>query len=172
MQRFVERLGHFSAIVALCGSIGICIISGCILADVLMRWLFNAPLMFVSDIGHFNSAVFTASFFPLCILGRHFIAVRFLGTALGERASAWLEVFSDLATLVVFSLIAVQMFRFAARTTQTGLGSKVLEIPQYPWWWAVWAIIAFSLLVQAMTLIRSIVYALQGKPAPLIDVVA
>ena len=158
-------LGPGASWIALIGALAIMGLAGAIFVDVLMRWLFNAPILGVDDLGKYNLAVIVASFFPACLVGGHFVTIRFLGRALGARGGLWLEVFGGLATLSVFSLFTWQFFRFTLYdVTQTGLATPVLEIPQAPWWWVVTGIIFICLPVQLAVLWESIDRARHGRP--------
>jgi TRAP-type C4-dicarboxylate transport system permease small subunit len=134
--------------VALIGAVGILLIASMIVFDVLMRWLFNAPILGVDDISKFSFAVVISCFFPTGLLGGHFVTIRFLGKALGSLSALWLEVIGATATLFVFILFAWQFLRFTLDVTETGLATIVLELPQAPWWWIVTLIMGFSTLVQ------------------------
>jgi len=151
--------------VALIGAFAIMLMAGAIVGDVLMRWLFNAPILGVDDLGKYNLAVIVSSFFPLCLVGGHFVTIRFVGKALGTMRALWLEAFGSLMTLLVFLLLAWQFVRFTVwDVTLTGLATPVLEIPQAPWWWVVTAIIVLCVPVQVYVLFESWVRAIRGAP--------
>ena len=67
--------------VALIGAFAIMLMAGAIVGDVLMRWLFNAPILGVDDLGKYILAVIVSSFFPLWLVGGHFVTFRFVGKA-------------------------------------------------------------------------------------------
>ncbi len=149
-------IGRISTWVALAGAVGVLIIAGFVVVDVVARAVFNEPILAVDDLNPFNIAVVVASFFPLCMVGRHFVTIRFLGRGLGTSAHLLLEVFGALATLVVFVLYAWQLLRYAWKVTDSGLASGILEIPQAPWWWAVAAVLSFAVLVQLAVVTDSV----------------
>jgi TRAP-type mannitol/chloroaromatic compound transport system permease small subunit len=149
-------VGRVSTWVALAGAIGVLLIAAIVVVDVLMRALFDHPILAVDDLNPFNIAVAIAAFFPLCMVGRHFVTIRFLGRGLGPRAHLLLEVFGALATLLVFALYGWQLMRYAWNVTNNGLASGILEVPQAPWWWIVALILAFSVLVQAAVVVDCI----------------
>lgn len=153
--------------IALIGALAILAMAGAIVVDVLMRWLFNAPILGVDDLGRYNLAVIVSSFFPMCLVGGHFVTIRFVGKAVGQRRALWLEAFGALATLFVFVLLAWQFFRFTLYDiTLTGLASPVLEIPQAPWWWVVTTIIVLCVPIQLVVLAESVIRAMRGIPRP------
>lgn len=151
--------------VAFVGAVGIMFIAGAVVVDVVMRAVFNAPILGVDDLSKYNLAVIVASFFPLCLVGNHLVTIRFLGHALGQRAWLWLEVLGGFGTLVVMVILAWQFFRFTLYdVTMTGLSSVVLDWPQAPWWWVVTLFVFLSVGVQAAVLVDRIQCALAGRP--------
>ena len=151
--------------IALVGATAILGLAAAIVIDVLMRWLFNAPILGVDDLGKYNLAVIVSSFFPICLIGGHFVTIRFLGRAIGPVRALWLEAFGGLVTLFIFVLFSWQFFRFTLHdVTLTGLATAVLELPQAPWWWMVTAIILACTTIQAMVLLEAGVRAWRGVP--------
>lgn len=157
------RLSHSSDWVALIGAIGVMVIAGSIVADVLMRWLFNTPLLIVDDLNPFNIGIVIASFFPLCLVGKHLVTIRFLGRALGNRSHLWLEVLGGLFTLFIMTLYAWQFLRFSIDVSKTGLASGVLEVPQAPWWWSISILVVISVIVQVGVVILDFYRAVTGQ---------
>ncbi len=162
-----RALGPGADWIALIGALCIMAMAAAIVVDVLMRWVFNAPILGVDDLGRYNLAVIVASFFPVCLVGGHFVTIRFVGKALGPRRALWLEALGGLATLLVFVLFTWQFFRFTLDdVTLTGLATPVLEIPQAPWWWVVTVIVAICAPVQAIVLYEAVLRAARGEPRP------
>ena len=151
--------------IALIGAGGIMLIAAAVTADVLMRWLFNSPIMGVDDLSTLMIAVVVSSFFPAGLVGGHFVTIRFLGKALGTRGGCWLEVLGGIGTLFIFSLLAWQFFRFTLYdVTQTGLATMVLEFPQAPWWWVVTTFIAACVPLQLTVVVDAVIRAIRGGP--------
>jgi len=172
MKKGLQRSSHIQWLldrgtgsVAFVGGIGIFVIAAAIVVDILMRWLFNAPILGVDDLSIYILAVVVSSFFPAGLAGERFVTIRFLGKALGVRGALWLEVFGALCTLAVFILITWKVFYFTADVTRTGLATIVLQLPQAPWWWIVTIIFAFCIPVQAIVLVKKFIEALKG-PMP------
>jgi len=165
-----ELLGRGTHWTALIGAVAIMIVAVTICADVLLRWLFNAPILGVDDLGQFNLAVIVSCFFPMCLVGGHNITVRFLGKSLGTRASLWLEVFGHVCTLLIFVLFAWQFFRFTLYdVTLTGLSTTVLQVPQAPWWWVSTALMWVCVPLQAIVLFESVLRAIRLDPRSVQD---
>ena len=162
-----RSIGPAASLIALIGALAILAMSGAIVVDVIMRSVFNAPILGVDDLGRFNLAVIVASFFPVCLVGGHFVTIRFVGKALGPLRALWLEAFGNFMTLLVFMLLAWQFFRFTLYdVTLTGLATDVLEVPQAPWWWVVTTIIVICVPIQLIVLIESLIRAARKEPRP------
>ncbi len=160
-------LGPATNWIALIGALAILAMAGAVVVDVLMRYVFNSPILGVDDFASFNLAVIVASFFPICLVGGHFVNIRFVGKALGERRALWLEVLGAVATTFIFALLACQFVRFTwYYVTLTGLATHVLEIPQAQWWLIVTTIVVICVPIQLVVLVETIVRAVLGVPRP------
>ena len=149
--------------VALIGAVAVIVIAASITGDVVMRWIFNAPILAVDDLNRYNIAIVIASFFPLCLVGKHLVTIRFLGRALGVRSFLWLEVAGATITLFAMALYSWQFILFAIRVTENGLASGVLEVPQWPWWWVVAVVVLIAAVVQAGVLVNAVYQAVTGE---------
>jgi len=151
MQRLV---GDGTALIAFVGACGILVIALIVVLDVLMRWLFNAPIFGVDDLCIYILAVAVSSFFPLGLAKGHFVTVRILGQALGDRYARWLEVFGAICTICFFVLLVWRLFFYSIMVTRSGLATVVLQFRQAPWWWTVTAIMLICIPVQIFVLIN------------------
>ncbi len=157
-------LGRWTHRIALIGAVGIMVLAGAVVVDVFMRVAFNSPILGVDDLSKIILAVIVSSFFPVCLVGGHFVTIRFLGKALGTRSAAWLEVLGGTGTFFIVVLLAWQFFRFTLYDiTLTGLETDVLEFPLAPWWWVVTAIIFACVPIQLLVLIDALLRALSGR---------
>jgi TRAP-type transport system small permease protein len=146
--------------VAFIGGIGIYLISAAIVVDVLMRWLFNAPILGVDDISIYVLAVVITSFFPAGLAEERFVTIRFLGKALGHKGTYILEVFGAICTLVFFILISWKMLIYAVDVSRSGLATIVLQLPQAPWWWVVAVLLLICILVQGIIMWQKLSYTI------------
>lgn len=151
--------------VALIGGVGIYFIAIAVVCDVLMRWLFNSPILGVDDLSIYILAVVVSSFFPAGLAEEKFVTIRFLGKSLGPKGAAWLEVFGAFCTLFFFILLAWKMSHYAIHVTSSGLGTIVLQLPQAPWWWLVTIVMILCVPIQIIMLYRKLRSAISGKPS-------
>jgi TRAP-type C4-dicarboxylate transport system permease small subunit len=114
-------------------------------ADVLMRWLFNAPIDGVADVGPLVIAVAVAATFPFAAARRCHVALGFFGSLLGPRARAWLDTFAAVVTTVFFVLFAWQFVLHAIKLAERGQTTWILGLPVAPWW----SVVAFFMVLCA-----------------------
>ena len=129
MSNKVERsydgqslLDRVTTSISFIGAVGLILIAAAIVVDVLMRWLFNAPILGVDDLSIFILAVVVSSFFPLGLAKGHFVTIRFLGKALGPRSALWLEVFGGALhpRILRVSRVAIVFLLSRHHTDRTG----------------------------------------------------
>lgn len=131
--------------------------------DVLLRWLFNSPIVGLSDTYSLFMAGVLASCFPLCIYNRGNVTIRFFGNALGPRATNFLDAFGNLITLCVFALLAWQLWLHTDQLARDGETTWVLSWPVSPWWRAVTILIIICTPVAFVTFIQYVKAALKKR---------
>ncbi len=147
------------ALIGLIGLVGLALIT---IADVLMRWLLNSPMDGVADLGRLIVAVVVSTFFPLALAERRHISIKFLGNAVGNRGRAWLELFSALVTMVFFTILLWELFKFTEELFEAGETTWILGLPVAPWWTVATAFMFICLPIQLAVLISVFLTALGG----------
>ncbi len=122
--------------------------------DVLLRWLFNSPIVGLGDTYSLFMALILASCFPLCIYKRGNVTIRFLGNILGPRVKNIFDAFGNLVTLIIFSLMAWQFWLYTNQITLDGETTWVLSWPVSPWWRVVTILIIICVPVTFVTFIQ------------------
>ena len=131
-------------------------------ADVIGRYLFNAPLTgTIVIVGHYYMIIVV--FMALGVAeekGAH-ISVEFLTDMMPKSVQSWLSVFSGVLTVAVFALLAVSGYFEAMKKTKYGAsieqGSDMITI-----WQSYWAIPIGATLI-ALIAAYKIVVALTGS---------
>ena len=131
--------------------------------DVLLRWLFNSPIVGLNDTYSLFMALVLASCFPLCIYIRGNVTIRFIGNALGPRARNILDAFGNLVIMIVFALMAWQFWLYTDQMALDGESTWVLSWPVSPWWRAVTILIIICAPVTFVTFIQYAKEALRKK---------
>jgi TRAP-type C4-dicarboxylate transport system permease small subunit len=162
-------LDRFTRWVAFIGLIGLLIVSVVTMVDVLLRWLFSAPIEGYEDITRLLFAIIVASCFPAGLLQGRNITIRFLGKALGRRATQYLEALGAIATLFFFTVVTWRVAAFALDETVNNRFTQTLEITTGPSWWFVSGLLLMCVPVQFVIAWVKSSAAITGKPIEYTD---
>ncbi|XWN31035.1 MAG: TRAP transporter small permease subunit [Devosia sp.] len=139
----LEWLTRRLAYLGFASLVAICLVT---LYDGLARYFGLPRVPGFRDFGEVVFAVLIASAFPVGLLRNQNITITFLGAAIGGKGRGLLNLFSALATLLAFALIAYAMFDrsegLGQRTTRTGFMLVA------PWAFAATLIVASAVVVQ------------------------
>ncbi len=167
MWRQLEILTFRGArLLALFGLAGLLILAFATVTDALLRWLANAPIPGVRDAAALFIAAAIACSLPICIAERRHITIRLFGRLLGPRGEAALEAFGNFIALVVFAVMAWQIWLYAVHLAAEKETTMVLAWPLSPWWRGVAVITAFCVPVQSLVLLQSLKRALFSLNMP------
>lgn len=162
-EHFTRRLDVSTRWTAFIGFVALLLIAVAIMVDVLMRWLFNAPIEGLDDVSLLMFAVVVISCFPAGLVQGHNVTIRFLGVALGRAAGHWLEAFGALVTLAFFSFVAWEFVVLTARAYEVNDTSMTVQLPTWPWWALGTALMVFCVPVQAAVLAGHLRRAVRGR---------
>jgi TRAP-type C4-dicarboxylate transport system permease small subunit len=141
-----------SNLLATLGVVGLVLAALMTIADVLLRWLFSAPIDGLNEITRLMFAVISASFFPAALMERHHISIRFVGGWLGRRAERALDALAGLVTFGVFCLIGWQFVRYTEEMYASGETTWTLGWTVGPWWSVTTLFLIVCIPVQAVVL--------------------
>lgn len=141
---------------ALVGFTGLLILALMTTLDVLLRWLFKAPLQGVNDVSSVVMAVVIAACIPANLAMKQNIRVEVFGALGGRFVHKLLEAFSSILTLVFILLIAWQFVPYAASLKAGGDRTWVLGWPVWPWWSVAAVMMWLAAFVQTMVLATDI----------------
>ena len=143
-RAWLERLTRWLALLGFVSLVAICCLT---MYDGLARYAGLPRVPGFRDFGEVVFAVLIACAFPIGLLRNQNITITFLGSALGDRPTRWLNVLSATTTLLAFALLAYAMVLrsegLSGRTTRT----NVMLVA--PWAWAATVILVGAVLVQA-----------------------
>jgi TRAP-type C4-dicarboxylate transport system permease small subunit len=163
MQLIWNRSQALARALALIGFTGLLVLALMTTSDVLMRWLFQAPLQGVNDVISVVMAVVISACIPANLAMKQNIRVEVFGAVAGPRLKAALEAFSSLLTFILIALIAWQFVSYVTSLKVNGDRTWVLGWQVWPWWSAATAMLWLAAFVQAMVLITDIA-SLFGGP--------
>lgn len=153
LERHVQRVTRALALGAAACLLGIALLT---MADVLLRWLFKAPIKGLMDLAALASAVIIAACFPALLAQRGNVTIRLLGSFAGPRVARVLDSFGALVTAVFFALMTWKYIEYSAEMTSAGESTVVLRWLTGPWWWVVTAMIGITAFVGLVVLAREI----------------
>lgn len=154
-----------SQTIALFGLICLIIQASAIVIDVLLRWLFNSPLFGMEDINQLLLAVVLASFFPALLIDSKNVTIDFLGRSLGPKIAAWIDVFGQIITLLLFIIVSWQLAVFSAEVHQQT--TLILQLPISPSWWLATSLISLCIPTQIVVTAVHIQKALGNRQSPI-----
>ena len=158
-----RRMDAWARWTAFLGFVGLLAVAAVVVVDVLLRWLFGAPLDGVDDVSQLAFAVIVVACFPAGLLQGHNITIRFLGLACGARASHWLEAFGALLTLVFFVFVAWQFVVLTEDLKASGDTTMTVQAITWPWWTVATAIMVSCVPVQAAVVAGHLRRAVTGS---------
>jgi TRAP-type C4-dicarboxylate transport system permease small subunit len=143
-------------VISLIGLVGLLVLAGITVGEVLLRWLFKYPIPGVYDLSQLVVIIVIASCLPLVCAERNHITVRLLGTILGKRANELLEAFGALITMIIFGLMAWQLWIYANELAASNQTTWLILLPVSPWWRVATILIALCFPIQMVTFYLSL----------------
>lgn len=101
-------------------------------ADVILRYVFNKPIMGAFDITVYMMVILFAFALPYCAVKQGHIRVDLLIGRLPEKAQTIINTITAPLGLGLFVLIAWQTIVYMLIQQETHITSSVLQIPRYP----------------------------------------
>jgi TRAP-type C4-dicarboxylate transport system permease small subunit len=134
-------------------------------ADITGRSAFNSP---VSGTVEVTSMLLVVVVFLAVAhsedMGDH-ITIDLIYERMGKRTRLFLDLFSDLLTIVLLALIAYQLYQFGLRTMDSGAETPVLDWPQWPFVF----IASFGAALYTLSTVMRLVLRLKGEPVNAVD---
>lgn len=141
---------RWSRIIALIGLVGLLVLAGITVGEVLLRWLFKYPIIGVYDVSQLVVVIVVSSCFPLVSAERRHISVNFLGTMAGGRTKDFLEAFGAFLTMIIFLLMTWQLWIYTNELSASHQTTWLLHWPSAPWWRAATVLFALCFPIQLM----------------------
>ena len=142
-RRLLQTAAEALALIGFASLVLICMIT---LYDGLARYLWLPRVPGFRDFGEVIFAVLIASCFPIGLLRNQNITVTFVGTALGPRAAAVLNLLAAVAVLIGFAIIVYALYlrtgNLGVRMSRTGFFRLA------PWAWLATSVMAMAVVVQ------------------------
>lgn len=145
---------------ALIGVVGMLLIALGTITDVMLRWLFNHPLVGFSEIVEVGLAVAIGATFAAGAAGRVNLTIDILADHLSEGITRWLKLLGASALLVLYVLLAWQMGLHASDLQNRGAATIYLDLKRSPYIWTVAVLLAATCAAQLVVVLASLREAL------------
>lgn len=159
----VERLsGLLAERLSIIGVFGILAIALMIVADVLLRWLANAPIRGMNEVVDILLAVAIAGVFPAGVARRVHLSIDLLADRMPRAVAHWLVVIGDLVLLLLLLVFAWSMASYAGDLGARNAQTAYLGLPQAPTAWCVGVLFAVSAVMQVIGLCARVAEVQRG----------
>jgi TRAP-type transport system small permease protein len=133
-KRIQSEIARWARVISLIGLVGLLLLAGITVGEVLLRWLFNYPIMGVYDVSRLVVTIVVAACMPMvCAENRH-ITVRLVGSLLGSRVNALLEAFGALVATGIVGVLAWQLWIYTNELVAGNETTMMVLWPVAPWW--------------------------------------
>lgn len=150
LDRIETRTVAVSRVVALLGFGGLLTLALMTTLDVLLRWLFQAPLHGVNDVSSVVIAVVIASCIPANLAARQNIAVEVVGPLMGARTNRLCRFFASAVTLGFIVVMAWKFIPYTEGLYNSQRRTWVLAWVIWPWWAVATVFLWCAVIVQAV----------------------
>jgi TRAP-type C4-dicarboxylate transport system permease small subunit len=126
------------------------------LADGLLRRFAGRPIDVVRDLGGLIAAIAVASCFPIALLQRSNITIKFVSEFIGVRAGKICDAGASIAVGIVLIFMARQFFVYASALARTGDSTTMLNVRVAPFWFVVSIILWVSAAIQVRVIASAV----------------
>jgi len=156
-------MSRLAALIAATGLLALTVLAIVTMLDIAGRELFRVPISGFSDIADLIVVFAAASCFPISLIERHHVTVRFLGK-LNWRFREVLDLLGHALMLAVFALMCWQVVVYALDVYQRGQTTWLIRIPVWPLWFATAAIMVVCVPAQSLIVIGQVRRVLSPTP--------
>jgi hypothetical protein len=128
------------------GLVGLLVTAVLIVSDGLSRLLFAYAIPGIFDISQLMIVIAVSSCLPVVCAELRQITIRFL--SLGPRVNKLLEAFGAFVTMIIFGLMALELWIYSNELAAGNQTTWLVHIPLSPWWKAVAILIALCFPIQ------------------------
>jgi TRAP-type C4-dicarboxylate transport system permease small subunit len=162
LERVDARLRALSVALAFAGLLVLFLNSLAVVADVLLRAAFSAPIDRLSDVSSVIIFGAAACCLPAATAGRTHITIGALDGVLSKRGLEALKAVAALVTSAVFGLIAWQLWLYTLEMDRTGRRLSQIDIAVAPFWAFVTACLVLNAAIQLFNVWRHAARAIGG----------
>ena len=152
MNIIFKALDKFSNLLKIIGATALTCMMLLTVVDVIGRF-FKHPIFGSVELVGFLATIVVAAALPYTYKVDGHVGVEILVRLLSKKTQLIIDLFTRTLTLILFGLVAWQMFLYAADIHETGEVSMNLEFPIY----YIVYLLAFGLLVFSVTIVETII---------------
>jgi len=154
---------RLAVLIAAIGLVALTALAIVTMLDIAGRELFGVPINGFSDIADMMVVFAAASCFPISLIERHHVSVRFLGK-LNWRLREMLDLLGHTLMLAVFALMSWQVAVYALDVYQSGQTTWLIRLPVWPLWFATTFMIGVCVPIQALIVAEQVGRAFSRVP--------
>lgn len=151
LRIWMHRLAELSA---LCGMIAILVIMLYSVTDVVLRYLFNAPLPGAVDVVGYGLGFAVAAVMPYGFVNRDHVSMELLLGFAPRRGRTAIEASVCLVSTVCMGVLTQRIWLYAADRRMVGDRMWILQVEVWPVWYAIATF--FSLAVLSLAVMTSL----------------
>jgi tripartite ATP-independent transporter DctM subunit len=165
LDRIEARCARVARPIAFIGVLGMLIVAGVTLIDILGRWFFNSPIPALNEVVAEVFAVGVAACIPSGFAQSVNLTVDILARWITGRLAAWLSASGAVLLLVFVGLLTWRIEIFAQSLEAQHRTTVILRWPEAPFMHAVAVLLAAGAVVQAVVALNAVRRAATLRPA-------
>lgn len=156
LEQLENHLRRITRPIAFIGVLGMLVVSGITLLDVLLRWLTHRGITGLTDIVGMVFAVAVAACIPSGVAQGINLKIDILKRLFTGRLQAWMNVAGAGLLCLFFSLLTWQIFIYAASMADQGRTTPILLLPVAPFIYSVAVLLAVASIIQAVVFVNTL----------------
>lgn len=159
IRRWMRRVAEASALMGMVAVLGIMLYS---VADVALRYLFNAPLPGAVDVVSYGLGFAVAAAMPYGFVNDHHVSVDLLSGLTRGRARAAVRTAVTLVSTVCVGVLTQRIWIYADERRVVGDRMWILQVEVWPVWYAIAALFSLTVALLAALAVLAAADAVLG----------
>lgn len=160
LERLENRLVQTTRPIAFIGVLGMLVVAGITVFDVLSRWLANKGVAGLTDVVAMVFAVAVAACIPSGVAQGVNLRIDILKHWITGRLATWMSIAGAGLLCLFFSLLTWRIFIYAASLGDQGRTTAILLWPMAPFMYAVAVLLGAASIIQAVVFVNTLQRAL------------
>ena len=156
LERLENHLRRMARPIAFIGVLGMLVVSGITLLDVLLRWVMHRGITGLTEIVGMVFAVAVAACIPSGVAQGINLKIDILKPLITGRLQAWMNVTGAGLLCLFFSLLSWQIFVHASSMAEQGRTTPILLWPMAPFICTVAVLLTAASIIQALVFVNNL----------------